>query len=132
MNSDGPLGTSNSETPRASPKDFQLLKMRHAETPKVAPMAATHHHDDHREVLVHVDRGDDDVVKIDVHQPLFKVTFVLAGFLPTPQFLQCQWIRGPDVPVTAIPWPRAAPAAGRFERKLPIPTKQSMHETNGF
>ena len=60
--------------------------------PEVAPMAATHHHDDRREVLVRVDRGDDDVAEIDIHKPLFKVTLLLAGFLPTPQFLQCQWV----------------------------------------
>ena len=85
-----------------------------------------------REVHVPVGRGDDEVVEMDVHQPLFKVTFLLAGFLPTSQILQCPWICEHNVPVTAIPWPRAAPAAGRIERNLPISTEQSMHETNAF
>ena len=84
-------------------------------------MVATHEHDAQREVLVPVGRGDDEVVELDVHQPLFfEVTFLLAGFLQTSQFLQCQWIREHNVPVTAIPWPRAAPAAEVVGRSLPI------------
>ena len=74
-------------------------------------MVATHEHDDQREVLVHAGRGDDEVVEMDVHQPLFKVTFLLAGFLQTLQFQKCQWISEHNVPVAVVPWPRAAPAA---------------------
>ena len=90
------------------------------------------YHGDHREVLVHVDLGDDDVVEVDVHQPLFKGTLLLAGILQTPKFMQRQLICENSVPAAAIPWPRAAPAAERFERDLPIPTEQWMHETTGF
>ena len=47
-------------------------------------MVATHEHDDQRECFERVGRGDDEVVEMDAHQPLFKVTFLLAGFLQTP------------------------------------------------
>ena len=61
----------------------KMLTFSEWPTPKVATVAATHHPDDHREVLVRVDRGDGDVADIYVHQSLFKVTFVLAELLPT-------------------------------------------------
>ena len=90
----------------------KMLTFSEWPTPEAVPMAATRHHDDHREVLVHVDRGDEEVVGIDVHQPLFKVTVVLAGFLPTQQFLQRQLLWEHNVPVTAGPWQLVAPDAG--------------------
>ena len=58
---------------------------------------------DQREVIVPVGHGDDEVVEMDVHQHLFKVTFLLAGFLQPSQLLKWQWICGQQVPVTAIP-----------------------------
>ena len=81
------------------------------------PTAATREHDDPREFLERVGRGAKEAVEMDAHQPPFKVTFLSAGLLQTPHILQCQWICEHDVPVPAVPWPRAAP---RVEHVIPI------------
>ena len=100
--------------------------------PEAIPMAATRHDDDHREVLVHVDRGDEEVVEIYVHQPLLKVTLLLVGFLSSPQFLQCQWICGHNVLVPAVPWPRAGSLTLSGCKDNVLQEGVPLHRTNGF
>ena len=47
--------------------------------PEAIPMAATRHDDDHREVLVHVGGGAEEVVEIDVTNHFSKLPFCWPG-----------------------------------------------------
>ena len=78
------------------------------------------------------DCGDKEVVEIDVHQPLFKVTFLLVGFLPNPQFLQCQWICGHNALVRAVPWPRAGSLTLSGCKDNVLREGVLLHKTKGF
>ena len=78
------------------------------------------------------DRGDKEVVEIDVHQPLVKVTFLLVGVLPSPQFLQCQWICGHNVLVPAVPWPRAGSLTLSGCKDNVLLEGVPLHRTYGF